>query len=265
MNTDITLLLLFCVFCLFCSVEADCKVGDSELKYLSILDPIKGKKISVSDSGKDYSYKYDIGICTGVGDTDDVGVMQSDLKSSSPSLVNVGLITSTHIQEGTDWLLLTYRDGKEYASHCNKEKRKAVIMLVCDPKNLIGSATIIAENNNKTSECYYLFEVGSSVVCETSSSGLSVGSVICIIFFVLVAVYILGGVLYQRCVLGAKGMEQFPNITFWREFGNLVADGTDFVFRNTPKGQPKTYKGIGDDQLADMDEEDERDDHLLPM
>lgn len=39
----------------------------------------------------------------------------------------------------------------------------------------------------------------------------------------LVAVYLIGGFLYQRLIVGAKGMEQFPNYTFWVEFGNLTA------------------------------------------
>ena len=43
-------------------------------------------------------------------------------------------------------------------------------------------------------------------------------SVIC-----LLATYLIGGFLYQRLVVGAKGMEQFPNIAFWQEFGNLTA------------------------------------------
>ena len=39
----------------------------------------------------------------------------------------------------------------------------------------------------------------------------------------LVAVYIIGGFLYQRLVVGAKGMEQFPHLAFWQDLGNLVA------------------------------------------
>ena len=39
----------------------------------------------------------------------------------------------------------------------------------------------------------------------------------------LLAAYLIGGFLYQRLVVGAKGMEQFPNIAFWQEFGNLTA------------------------------------------
>ena len=37
------------------------------------------------------------------------------------------------------------------------------------------------------------------------------------------AVYLIGGFLYQRLVVGAKGMDQFPNYTFWVEVGNLTA------------------------------------------
>lgn len=45
-------------------------------------------------------------------------------------------------------------------------------------------------------------------------------------FTSLVAVYIIGGFLYQRLVVGAKGMEQFPHFAFWQDLGNLVAVST---------------------------------------
>lgn len=41
--------------------------------------------------------------------------------------------------------------------------------------------------------------------------------------FSLLAVYLVGGFLYQRVIVGAKGVEQFPNYAFWVEFGNLAA------------------------------------------
>ena len=40
---------------------------------------------------------------------------------------------------------------------------------------------------------------------------------------VVVAVYLIGGAIYQRLVVGAKGMEQIPNYSFWQDFGNLQA------------------------------------------
>ncbi len=41
--------------------------------------------------------------------------------------------------------------------------------------------------------------------------------------FCCLAVYLIGGFLYQRLVVGAKGVEQFPNYAFWSEIGNLSA------------------------------------------
>ncbi|KAG3292429.1 mannose-6-phosphate receptor, cation dependent [Ictidomys tridecemlineatus] len=82
-------------------------------------------------------------------------------------------------------------------------------------------------------------------------------------FASLVAVYVIGGFLYQRLVVGAKGMEQFPHLAFWQDLGNLVADGCDFVCRSKPRNVPAAYRGVGDDQLGE--ESEERDDHLLPM
>lgn len=71
------------------------------------------------------------------------------------------------------------------------------------------------------------------------------------------------GFLYQRLVVGAKGIEQFPHLAFWQDLGNLVADGCDFVCRSKPRNVPAAYRGVGDDQLGE--ESEERDDHLLPM
>ena len=40
------------------------------------------------------------------------------------------------------------------------------------------------------------------------------------------SVYLIAGGLYQRFVLGAKGVEQIPNYEFWKDFGNLQAVST---------------------------------------
>ncbi|XP_006819516.2 cation-dependent mannose-6-phosphate receptor-like [Saccoglossus kowalevskii] len=274
MSVEVLYLFLFFAVCLVCSSNADCTVETTkEQKYISMLDPIKGSIFKITDESANYTY--DISICAplkDVGDSD-VGCYQSNPQKTNGKIV--GRITKTDIKTGTDWILLTYKGGDEYGTHCTNENRRAVIMIVCDPDILEGPATIIAENADKDSECYYLFEISSSVACtsglsESSSSssgggGISVGSIISIIFFTLVGLYIIVGFLYQRLVVGAKGMEQIPNLSFWRELGNLIADGTDFLFRTKTPSEPRTYKGIGDDQLENMDDDDDRDDHLLPM
>ena len=45
----------------------------------------------------------------------------------------------------------------------------------------------------------------------------------------LFAAYLGFGFLYQRFVRGAKGVEQMPNYTFWRAFGNLAAVSHSFT------------------------------------
>ncbi|CAI8013292.1 Cation-dependent mannose-6-phosphate receptor [Geodia barretti] len=69
------------------------------------------------------------------------------------------------------------------------------------------------------------------------------------------------GCLYKRFVVGAKGWEQIPCISFYREFGNLMADGCDYVCRSRPRTVVEYEPTFG----AASDSEDEKDDNLLPM
>ena len=48
-------------------------------------------------------------------------------------------------------------------------------------------------------------------------------------FFVLVIVYLVGGVLYMRFVRGATGIEMVPNLEFWKEVPALVKVMTAIV------------------------------------
>lgn len=52
--------------------------------------------------------------------------------------------------------------------------------------------------------------------------GMSLGSFLLLLFLVLVLTYLLVGYLYRRCVVGARGIELMPHLSFWREFPYLV-------------------------------------------
>ncbi|CAG2214152.1 M6PR [Mytilus edulis] len=188
-----------------------------------------------------------------------------------------GTIVTGGSKTGADWVILEYLDGQKYGTHCGKEPRKARIMITCDSSVKSGEETvkIFEEETDKSQDCYYLFEISSPDICIkvppitiSLSVGsilviiLSVGSILVIIFIVVVCLYILLGFLYNRLVLGAKGKEQIPNYSFWQDFGNLQADGCNYICRTGIRSESKPYKGLGDDQLQ---EEDDRDDHLLPM
>ncbi|XP_067658543.1 cation-dependent mannose-6-phosphate receptor-like [Haliotis asinina] len=238
------------------------KYSDSAKDYPK-LKPFIGKSYTVPDpSGK---YVYTVAICGAVNGIDNVGAIQVDTKDSKKPPVILGYYNNADIISGTDWLYLEYLGGHTYNRHCGGEGRRAVIMFTCDESisDLHAQMIILEENNNKSADCYYLFELSHQDICPTKpSSNLSLGSIFIIVFFSLIAVYLFFGFLYQRFVLGAKGMEQIPNYSFWVDFGNLQADGCNFVCRSGENRGPRTYKGVGDDQLDDVEE---RDDHLLPM
>ena len=85
------------------------------------------------------TYNYTMRICEGVQistgnqyHSSHVGVVQQFRDKS----INVGSINDTIITGGTDWIMLTYRKGMKYQSHCSKQERKAHIMIVCDPYSL---------------------------------------------------------------------------------------------------------------------------------
>ncbi|KAF6120188.1 mannose-6-phosphate receptor, cation dependent [Phyllostomus discolor] len=162
-----------------------------------------------------------------------------------------------------NWIMLIYKGGDEYDNHCGREQRRAVVMISCNRHTLADNFNPVSEERGKVQDCFYLFEMDSSLACSPEVSHLSVGSVLLITSASLIAVYIIGGFLYQRLVVGAKGIEQFPHLAFWQDVGNLIADGCDFVCRSKPRNVPTTYRGVGDDQLGEDSEE--RDDHLLPM
>ncbi|XP_063410290.1 cation-dependent mannose-6-phosphate receptor-like [Mytilus trossulus] len=236
------------------------------------LQPLLGKVFEATDSNN--LYTYNIGICVNADPEkkfgENVGVVQNEIESKDKSPLKhwiIGCYNNSQLIEGTDWVILEYLDGQKYGTHCGKEPRKARIMITCDSSVKSGEETvkIFEEETDKSQDCYYLFEISSPDICikvPPITISLSVGSVLVIIFIVVVCLYILLGFLYNRLVLGAKGKEQIPNYSFWQDFGNLQADGCNFICRTGIRSESKPYKGLGDDQLQ---EEDDRDDHLLPM
>ncbi|XP_042304655.1 cation-dependent mannose-6-phosphate receptor [Sceloporus undulatus] len=233
-----------------------------ELALLERLEPLTNMSFATDSVSEGENYTYTLKVCREVSATYPFsGLLQHNNKKGETKVV--GRINETHVASGSKWIMLIYKGGDSYTSRCDQEKRKAIIMINCNRKTLASTFTMVTEERQKINECFYIFELESRLACPPEDSHLSVGSILLIIFASLIAVYITGGFLYQRLVVGAKGMEQFPHFAFWQDLGNLVADGCDFVCRSKPRNEPAAYRGVGDDQLGD--ESEERDDHLLPM
>ncbi|XP_069099060.1 cation-dependent mannose-6-phosphate receptor [Pleurodeles waltl] len=250
--------------------DLDCNLAgedkqESELEkaVLASLAPLRNRMFSqrITQGSSDYTYNFTV--CGTAGNTSKpgAGLVQIDNKDGKETVV--GRIDDTDIVRGTDWILLMYGKGDKYNNHCGGEERRAMIMISCSPKTIAANFMMVNEERTKVEACFYLFEMDSSVACPPEDTRLSVGSILLIVLASLVALYLIVGFLYQRLVVGAKGMEQIPNYSFWQDLGNLMADGCDFACRSKPRNVTTAYRGVGDDQLGE--EQEERDDHLLPM
>lgn len=231
----------------------------AERKVLSLLEPLTNKTFSEVKKSDKGNYTYQFQVCGDAGKTVGAGLVQTGKKSETV----LGLYTATQAIGGSDWVMLIYSNGTKYDTHCSKEMRKAIVMISCNKGVEMGKLEVVMEERERETDCFYLFELDSSAVCPALPSQLSAGSIILIIGFVLLSVYLICGFLYQRLIVGAKGLQQFPNYVFWTQVGNLAADGCNFVCRTQgPEEEPPTYRGVSTEP---EEQPEERDDHLLPM
>lgn len=245
-------------------ITDNCKLvseSTSERKVLKRLEGITNRNFSVETQTEKDKYTYVFQLCGDAGGVPGAGLIQTD---QSHKHTVIGSYNATQAIGGSDWVMLIYREGEAYDGHCSKEMRKAIVMISCTKNTDAGPLEVILEDMNRKQDCFYLFELDSSSVCPPVESHLSTGSIILIICFCLLSTYLIGGFLYQRLVVGAKGVEQFPNYAFWVEVGNMTADGCDFVCRSRSREEAPTYRGVTAEPLEE-EEQDERDDHLLPM
>ncbi|XP_041758695.1 cation-dependent mannose-6-phosphate receptor-like [Coregonus clupeaformis] len=233
----------------------------AERKVLSLLEPLTNKNFSVETKSGKESYTYQFQVCGDAGKTVGAGLVQIDQTGKDEKVL--GLYNATQAIGGSDWVMLIYSNGTKYEGHCSKEMRKAIVMISCNRGVEMGKLEVVLEDRERERDCFYLFELDSSAVCPALPSQLSAGSIILIIGFVLLSLYLICGFLYQRLIVGAKGLQQFPNYVFWMQVGNLAADGCNFVCRTQgPEEEPPTYRGVSTEP---EEEPEERDDHLLPM
>jgi len=262
-----------------CSATGSCqcefpKHKDERQELEKIIAPLCGKRYDVKDSHTE-GYDFTIGICTSAmqvptNGMEKAGVVQVSKQNPTSGLYNTGSYDKAEIMSGTNWILLEYEGGGNYHTSCSNENKRTDIMIICNPDETVGKARWIEENHNKSGDCYYLFEIEHSMACKpvTVTKRLSLGSVVCIFIFSLLAVYLIGGFLFMRLCRRAKGLQQIPNYNFWRDFGALQADGCDLVCRcgSQQRESKAFYQGIGDQQIeCAADSGDEYDEHLLPM
>nr|KAI8756284.1 cation-dependent mannose-6-phosphate receptor isoform X1 [Biomphalaria glabrata] len=118
----------------------------------------------------------------------------------------------------------------QYSYHDGALTRTSNVELVCATDDTV-SLEILGENPS----LFYSFKLHSKACCPQDGAlsaivtGISVGTVLVIIFFSALVLYLLVGVSFQKFARKASGKEVIPNYTFWSGFPGLVKEGACFV------------------------------------
>eukprot|EP01139_Manchomonas_bermudensis_P004919 Amastigsp_a174465_1851.p2 type:complete len:266 gc:universal Amastigsp_a174465_1851:846-49(-) len=152
------------------------------------------------------------------------------------SLNQTTFLTSNTSAYSTPNFLVTFGGGDRCHRNGNPY-RQTNLYVVCQPSASEDELLFLGELNY----CQYTMQLNSRTVCpgyapssgspgRPHKKGLSGGSVLLILFFVVLVLYLVVGSAYKSLVVGAVGVEMIPNIEFWRALPDLILDGANFVF-----------------------------------
>lgn len=106
----------------------------------------------------------------------------------------------------------------------NKRRKSSIISFLCERDSLAPSAHLSFIGASED-ECTYFFEAKAKAACggvnETQQS-LGPGGVFGVIALIAAAVYLIGGIAYQRTVMHQRGWRQLPNYSTWAGIGNFL-------------------------------------------
>lgn len=114
----------------------------------------------------------------------------------------------------------------------------SIVSIVCD-KTITSAPTVSATFVPGTTSAHFNVRhaAGCGTVIQTAHiRKLSGGSVCLIILAVVIPLYILGGILYNKYMKGREGTAMLPNHTFWANLPGLCADGFRFMICRPPVG-----------------------------
>ncbi|KAL8670560.1 MAG: hypothetical protein Q9168_004908 [Polycauliona sp. 1 TL-2023] len=105
-------------------------------------------------------------------------------------------------------------------------RKSTIISLACD-QNLPLGKTHISFVTSTPDQCTYVFRAKTLAACggvKEPPTGLGAGGVFFVIFLIFLAVYVLGGVAYQRTVQHQRGWRQLPNYNVWASIFSVLRD-----------------------------------------
>ncbi|KAA6407799.1 MAG: hypothetical protein FRX48_08150 [Lasallia pustulata] len=234
-----------------CTIYSATSGSFFDLNALSVQPPKEGKKAHKDDrteswhaKGYDYQTNFTLNFCAPVvEDLDDVVGVDNDawrnppLRSLSPPPGNPvpltprtrptnNLPTPSSAAANSSSTTRTAPPAPPPPTAPPPQRKSTLISFLCDRDPLAAKASI-AFVGASPDACTYVFEVRSMAACGgvgAAQQTLGPGAVFGVIALIAVAVYLVGGCVYQRNVMHQRGWRQLPNYAIWAGVGAFVRD-----------------------------------------
>ncbi|XP_038068347.1 uncharacterized protein LOC119737801 [Patiria miniata] len=169
------------------------------------------------------------------GGQEDIGASQELTGAVGDNPLALGQISRVIDDEDGAQLIVTYPDGELVNCghigvivyfYCN-ENTVWEVPTTGGPGEIQGNPHVVLDSSNTS--CLYSIVAEYAGACERQTSSLSAGTIIIIIFFCLLAVYLIGGVIFNK-FSGTSGKELIPNYDTWNRLPEDVMLGCGFFF-----------------------------------
>ncbi|KAF8418210.1 vacuolar sorting receptor [Tirmania nivea] len=196
--------------------------------------PSPQSEIEWTTSGYDYNTTFHLNICTPVLsdvseargiDSEDARKNISAFYERDGDIFSMGQASSMLLLRGKK-LILEYTNGSPCSPTVPEFNKSTIISFLCDRE--IGSGKADVAYVGEASDCSYFFEIRTLHACATiqtpEGEGLSPLAVFAVICLVFLAVYCIGGCMYQRTVMNARGWKQVPHYHTWAKIARWLGD-----------------------------------------
>jgi len=202
---------------------------DGTPRFSDVLDPY-GASFAVNPC-----FNFDMDGCKGVG------------VCKKPALIG-----SQYENYGNaETAVMSYNGFNAVMSLTGELGKKSEIMLLCQDTQEFPQLDAIGEMVWDTPSFLLSTKCACPGACESAfpqdgdTGGLTAGSILLITCFVLVLVYLLGGIAFNKVTRQATGVEVMPHPEFWKGLPGLIKDGMVFSWgKMTGKSRSSGYESV---------------------
>ncbi|KAI9804860.1 MAG: hypothetical protein M1825_001229 [Sarcosagium campestre] len=115
-------------------------------------------------------------------------------------------------------------EGSKDKSPSVERRKSSIFSFLCD-KDALTMKAAVAFVGASPDECAYSFEIRSQAACagvNDAEQTIGPGGLFGTIAVIAVLVYLVGGCVYQRTVMHARGWRQIPNYSMWAGIASFI-------------------------------------------